>query len=414
MARIKTELLIEKTVKALVDMKLSKGTILNYKTDFRLVSGYRENRDGYFSVARTQRFVSKSYLRQKRQEICRDRYAEIRKAAELLCEMYQTGGLRSRRLPYANSKSLHKVYQELLDAFVSGKAATLSQKTICTYSIITKAFLLDLEQHGYMGFEGVSCWDIGVALSRLSSVYKLSMASVMVALRSFFAFMHDRQLLSTDYTPALMLRPAERRYVIKGFSSEEMSRILNAVERDKAQGKRDYAILILGMHTGLRGADVVNLTLDNIDWERDELRVVQSKTKNPVEMHLEPIVGNAIADYLLHGRPAPVSESGFVFLSTSPPFNKLQGVGSINNFLYKYMDKAEVSHLSGERKGFHSFRRALATDLLEAGVETVVIGNILGQVNPNSVRSYLSLSQSKLKECALSLEGFVLAREELL
>jgi integrase len=168
------------------------------------------------------------------------------------------------------------------------------------------------------------------------------------------------------------------------------------------------------MHTGLRGADVVNLTYDSIDWERDELRIMQSKTKNPLELHLEPVVGNAIADYLLQARPTPAYESSFLFLSTKPPFNKLQGVGSINDFLYNYMDKAEVSHRSGERKGFHSFRRALATDLLEAGVETVVISNILGQVNLNSVRSYLSLSQSKLKECALSLDGFALAREELL
>jgi site-specific recombinase XerD len=394
-------------------MKLSKSTILNYKTDFRLVSGYREDSGGYFSVARTQQFVSQCSRRLKQQQISPKRHSEVRKAASLLCEMYQTGSLQSKRLPYANTKFLHKGYQDLLDAFTSGKEATLSRKTLSTYSLITKAFLMDMERHEYMDFENISCRDIGTALSRLSTSYRLSMASVMVALRSFFTFMRDKQLLQTDYTPALMLKSAERRYVIKGFSSGEMSRILNVVDRETAQGKRDYAILILGMHTGLRGTDVVNLTVDSIDWKRDELRIVQSKTKNPLELHLEPIVGNAIVDYLLHGRPAPVYESGFVFLSTRPPFNKLQGVGSINNFLYNYMDKAEVSHMSGERKGFHSFRRALATDLLEAGIETVVISNILGQANPNSVRSYLSLSQGKLKECALSLEGFALAREGL-
>ena len=412
MAKIKTTELVEKAVQALADVGLSQKTIRNYKHCFRMVHSYHEDvGEVYFTTELTQKFILGLPQRLKQEQISKKKFSDLRKAASLLCEMYTTGNIKWKRLTWGG-KIRGEEYNRLLNSYVIGKEKNLSQKTIQTHRGIITSFLADMERQGYADFAEVKRCDIGVALSRLSVSYSGSMASVLVALRSFFRFLYEKQLLLTDYTSALIVRAATRRTVIRGFSADEMSRVLSVVDRSTAQGRRDYAILMLGMHTGLRGIDVLNMTHESIDWERDTLRIVQSKTKKALELHLEPIVGNAIVDYLLNGRPA--KESRHIFLGVKAPFDKLRGVGSINNFLYRYMDKAKVSRLPGERRGFHSFRRSLATDLLEAGIDPATISNILGQANPNSVRSYLSLNQIQLKDCALSMAGFAVSRGDLL
>lgn len=79
------------------------------------------------------------------------------------------------------------------------------------------------------------------------------------------------------------------------------------MDKETAIGKRDYGILLLAKKTGLRSVDIVNLQFNNIDWKNDEIHIIQHKTNRPLILPLEPDVGNAIYDYILHGRP--VAES---------------------------------------------------------------------------------------------------------
>lgn len=74
---------------------------------------------------------------------------------------------------------------------------------------------------------------------------------------------------------------------------------------------------------GLRCGDIVALRLDQIDWRRDEIHLVQHKTSAPLTLPLSTETGNAIADWLLHGRPA--CEVLEVFVRVYAPFVKLRG-----------------------------------------------------------------------------------------
>ena len=57
------------------------------------------------------------------------------------------------------------------------------------------------------------------------------------------------------------------------------------------------------MTYGLRGREVAALTLDDIDWERQRLRVPERKAGHSTAFPLSSIVGDSIVDYLKHGRP---------------------------------------------------------------------------------------------------------------
>ena len=64
----------------------------------------------------------------------------------------------------------------------------------------------------------------------------------------------------------MICSPAKRRRVYVGYSDEEAQKILNEIDTSSAQGKRNYAMVMLAYSTGLRGCDIVNLKFENIDW----------------------------------------------------------------------------------------------------------------------------------------------------
>ena len=62
-------------------------------------------------------------------------------------------------------------------------------------------------------------------------------------------------------------------------------------------------MILLGYGNGFRAGDVVNLTRKDIDWKSAEIYVVQGKTDIPLKLTLNTTTMNAIADYILNGRP---------------------------------------------------------------------------------------------------------------
>ena len=79
----------------------------------------------------------------------------------------------------------------------------------------------------------------------------------------------------------------------------------------------------------------------------------------------------------------------------------------------RYQRRAGISRQALDGKGFHGLRRRLAKKLLVAGTPSTSIAQILGHDDVHSVRQYLSLDTSNLKECALDLNGIQVGREAL-
>ena len=56
--------------------------------------------------------------------------------------------------------------------------------------------------------------------------------------------------------------------------------LLQSIDRKQSTGWRDYTILYLMAHYGLRPCEVASLRLDSIDWQAKTLRVEQRKTRS--------------------------------------------------------------------------------------------------------------------------------------
>lgn len=97
----------------------------------------------------------------------------------------------------------------------------------------------------------------------------------------------------------------------RAITWDEVHRLFGAVDRRTALGKRDYAILLFLVTYGLRAREVAALRLENIDWRRGQLRVVGRKAGHSTTYPLARAVGDALVDYLKHGRPKSADRAVF-------------------------------------------------------------------------------------------------------
>ena len=179
----------------------------------------------------------------------------------------------------------------------------------------------------------------------------------------------------------------------------DIAKLLDAIDRSKAKGKRDYAIMMLGTVLGLRACDIVALKLTDIDWFRGEIRIVQSKTSNPVILPLTQDVGEALKDYILNGRPSTVDSE--IFLRINAPHTKLAAAVTIGEI---YRDCCIAAGLPANKR-FHNLRRSLGTSMVTNGVSVYDVAQVFGDKNINSTKPYLATDMEHLKMCALSFAG---------
>src|SRR6266568_2752713 len=174
------------------------------------------------------------------------------------------------------------------------------------------------------------------------------------------------------------------------FTREETARLLEGIETETPCGKRDYAMVALAVSTGLRCCDIVALRLEEIDWRRDEIRLVQAKTSRPLVLPLPALAGNAVAEWILHGRPD--CDAPEVFVRLQPPFVKL-GNSTGSTLMRRRLTRAGIDHVAHDGKSFHALRRTAGTRLIESGAG-------------------LPLAE-QIRQCCLPLENFACIKEGL-
>jgi integrase len=105
--------------------------------------------------------------------------------------------------------------------------------------------------------------------------------------------------------------------VPRSITWDEVRLMLDAVERRTIRGRRDYAILLLLVTYGLRAHEVAKLTLDDVDWKRERLQVLERKAGHATAYPLAAVVGEALIDYLKRGRPE-TSDRHLFFRALAP------------------------------------------------------------------------------------------------
>lgn len=267
----------------------------------------------------------------------------------------------------------------------------LSQSTVGNYLPPIRSFLGEHFGTGPLLLNELGPADVTRYLLRYFSSRR-ARSCMASALRSFFRFL----LLKGDTTIDLANAVPRIAYwrlsgVPKSLPPEQIEHLLKSCDRSHPAGQRDYALCLLLARLGLRAGEVVALRLEDLDWRAGELII---RGKGPQD------VGEALADYLLHGRPHCSTRS--VFVRTRAPYRELAGTSCVCTIFARTLKRAG---LNPAFKGTHLLRHSLASEMLRRGASLGEIGEILRHRLPSTTEIYAKVDLEGLRALAQPWPG---------
>lgn len=161
------------------------------------------------------------------------------------------------------------------------------------------------------------------------------------------------------------------------FSQQELKRLFLAPQRLK---QRVLPCLIYS--AGLRVSEVCKLKITDIDFDRGQVHVRESKHNKSRYVVLSALISKGLKQYIKGARPR-------VYLFNGCEKGKPLGHSAVQQTFRLAMQKAGI-----QKEGcVHSLRHSFATHLLEQGVDIVTIKDQLGHAHIQTTMMYLHIAK---------------------
>lgn len=270
----------------------------------------------------------------------------------------------------------------------------LRETSISCYRLDLRAFENYLRDIGLHELQGLSPVVLsGFVTDRSAGLSKTGVKNRCGVLRVFLRYLYRERVVTRDLSSNVESPRVYRLSSIpRSITWDEVRRMLEAVDRRTPVGRRDYAILLMLITYGLRGREIAALTLDDIDWRRERLRVPERKAGHSTAYPLSPIVGEAIMDYLQHGRSQ--TSDRHIFLRVIPPRESMTFSG-VSGRASHYLHKAGIPV---SRPGSHTLRHTCVQRLVDASFSLKAIGDYVGHESAASTQIYAKIAVDALRE----------------
>jgi integrase/recombinase XerD len=293
-------------------------------------------------------------------------------------------------------------FQTQFDEFVAAMRNELGyrQSSITSCASPTRRFLLwASERHENLSEIDLSGIDDYVAGRRASGCSQQTLIVCCQSLRTFFRYAERRGWRDDRLSKAIRAPiSAGRQVAPKNPPWKEVRLTIAALEDSNPSHCRARAVLLLASIYGLRRCEIVQLTLDDIDWSSEVLTVRRAKSGRVQQFPIQFEVGEAIIQYLRDVRPK--SRFRNVFLTLYPPHKPAV---SIAQAVYAILRKSGGTNPPW---GLHAFRHACATELLRQATSLRSIADLLGHRDLRSVGIYAKCDTHALARVAdFSLDG---------
>jgi integrase/recombinase XerD len=282
---------------------------------------------------------------------------------------------------------------------------SLSVATRSNYVPFIRQFLLSRFGRDRVDLSRLRAVDVLKFVRRAASKLKSKRVLLMTtALRSFLRFARYRGEVTLDLAACV---PSVASWSLstlpKSLPPAQVEQVLDSIRQcSTAVGRRDHAILLLLARLGLRGGEVANLVLEDIDWENSRV-TVRGKGDRVAHLPMPSDVGRAIAAYLQKGRTR-VSGDRRLFLRVRAPLTGFKSQGSIGTVVAHALQRANID---SPRKGSHQFRHTLASTMLQKGSSLSEIGEVLRHRSPDTTAIYAKVDLLSLRSVALPWPGGV-------
>ncbi|MBN4057887.1 site-specific integrase [Olleya sp. AH-315-K02] len=282
---------------------------------------------------------------------------------------------RVRVLTAENKTVLNNFYK-----YLKGKRYSIS--TIKTYTFFVADFI---EYHNSRNIESLTNRDVELFVenSFVKRGYSISTHRQFVsAIKQFVNFKPDCKINDLN-----LQRPKKSNKLPSVLSQEEIIDLIRCT-----QNLKHRAIIALLYSCGLRVSELINLKLTNINIDRKQLFIENSKGRKDRYVSFADSFIPLLNNY---------------FLSYKPKYYFVEGVNgntysaeSIRQFIKRNCKIAQIHKVVTP----HTLRHSYATHLLENGVDVRYIQSLLGHARPETTMIYTHVKRKDLMQISNPLD----------
>lgn len=219
----------------------------------------------------------------------------------------------------------------------------------------------------------------------------------MIRIKGFLSFLAEEGKIQSNISLSLSCSKAKKVGPVTILTKEQLDAIEEYIHNASSPKEiRNSLIVGMGLYLGLRGCDIVNARISDIDWDRQELSIIQKKTKKYIRLPMPVFLSNLAYRYISDVRPDRWHCNNILLNTKAPykPYNRSVCLKALNDIIGD-----EIS------SGFHILRRTFASELLRNTVAPDMIAEALGHSGLSSIDKYITTDEKNLRRCLLPMEG---------
>ena len=206
------------------------------------------------------------------------------------------------------------------------------------------------------------------------------------SLKSFFKYLIIQGAVLQSPMDLVPL-PKLGKQLPKFVEEKSLDVLLNEIDFPQSfEGKRDKLIIDLFYQTGIRKAELISLTIDDVNFHLNQIKVLGKRNKERI-IPISCSLIETIKEYLTYRKPS-LESNLLITIKGKALYPKL-----VYNIVNENLSK--VTTLS--KKSPHVLRHSFATHMLNNGAELNSIKELLGHVNLAATQVYTHNSLEKIK-----------------
>jgi integrase len=275
------------------------------------------------------------------------------------------------------------------------RGATRPELPTLTIAGLIREYLADENIKGLKSFPDynslLSWWTLHYGTVRISDFSVLTVTEARTALvpgrapatvnrhlsamRTVFNWGRNRQFVPMErgWPTKMMLREPKGR--TRYLSDVELKAVLAEA---KKRGPTEYAMLVVSLATGVRQGELLRLTWADVDFERERVRILETKNDTSRAVHLPATAVEALKAV----KKLPVVGARCFLDHRGKPYVK----DTIHQWWNVVRNQAGITNFK-----WHDLRHSCASFLAQKGATLLEIGSVLGHKSPSVTMRYSHL-----------------------
>lgn len=221
-------------------------------------------------------------------------------------------------------------------------------------------------------------------------INKNSISRKLSSIRGFYNYLVKENIVKTNYFNEVS-NPKRELYLPKFLKNEEIDKIFSVCNSNNVYEERDTLIIELLYATGLRVSELVNIKIEDIDFNNRTIKVLGKGSKERMVIYNNH-TKKAMDTYLNDGYHS-LNKRNNGYLVLNKDGNKLSE-RYVRNIINKLVRRANLDIKISP----HTIRHTFATDMLENGSDLMTVKELLGHESLNTTSIYTHVTNEQIKK----------------